>query len=63
MGSPAPPYAISWLTIALRPYRAAVFFLPMLGQQMGLDLNIISHLIGAPIEGLLRFILWLTGNR
>jgi hypothetical protein len=29
----------------------------------GVDLNIISHLIGAPIEGLLRFIMWLTGNR
>jgi Zn-dependent protease len=42
---------------------ALLFFLPVLGQQMGLDLNIISHLIGAPIEALLRFILWLTGNR
>jgi hypothetical protein len=63
MRSPAAPYAISWLTIALRPYRAAAFFLPMLGQQVGLDLNIISHLIAAPIDALLRFILWLTGNR
>jgi Zn-dependent protease len=42
---------------------ALLFFLPVLGQQMGVDLNIISHLIGTPIEGLLRFIMWLTGNR
>lgn len=42
---------------------ALLFLLPMLGTQMGVDLNIISHLIAAPIEALLRFILWLTGNR
>ena len=42
---------------------ALLFFLPMLGQQMGVDLNVISHLIGTPIESLLRFIMWLTGNR
>jgi Zn-dependent protease len=42
---------------------ALLFFLPMLGQQMGVDLNVISHLIGTPIEALLRFIMWLTGNR
>jgi hypothetical protein len=32
-------------------------------RDLHLLLNIISHLIGAPIEGLLRFIMWLTGNR
>jgi hypothetical protein len=42
---------------------ALLFFLPVLGQQIGLDLNIISHLIAARIDALLRFILWLTGNR
>jgi Zn-dependent protease len=42
---------------------ALLFFLPMLGQQMGVDLNVISHLMSTPIEGLLRFIMWLTGNR
>ena len=42
---------------------ALLFLLPMLGAQMGVDLNIISHLIATPIEALLRFILWLTGNR
>jgi len=42
---------------------ALLFFLPMLGQQMGVDLDVISHLISTPVEALLRFIMWLTGNR
>lgn len=42
---------------------ALLFFLPMLGAQMGVDLNIISYLINTPIDALLRFIMWLTGNR
>ena len=42
---------------------ALLFFLPMLGAQMGVDLNVISHLINTPIDALLRFIMWLTGNR
>jgi Zn-dependent protease len=42
---------------------ALLFFVPMLGVQMGVDLNIISYLISTPIEALLRFIMWLTGNR
>jgi Zn-dependent protease len=51
----------------LEPYGLLIlvtllFFLPMLGVQMGIDLNIISHLIGAPTELILRVIIWLTGN-
>jgi Zn-dependent protease len=51
----------------LEPYGLLIlvtllFFLPMLGVQMGIDLNIISHLIGAPTELMLRLIIWLTGN-
>ena len=42
---------------------ALLFFLPVLGQQMGVNLNVISHLISTPIEVLLRFIMWLTANR
>jgi Zn-dependent protease len=42
---------------------ALLFLLPLLGAQIGVDLNLISHLITTPIEALLRFILWLTGNR
>ena len=62
-------FRTSWRPFArLEPFGllilvALLFFLPVLGQQMGVDLNIISHLIGTPIEGLLRFIMWLTGNR
>jgi hypothetical protein len=40
----------------LEPYGMIIlitllFFVPMFGAQMGIDLNIISRLIGAPTEG------------
>ena len=41
---------------------ALLFLLPVLGAQVGVDLNIISYLIAAPTEVILRAILWLTGN-
>ena len=41
---------------------ALLFFLPMLGANMGIDLNIISYLMGVPTEVILRAILRLTGN-
>jgi Zn-dependent protease len=41
---------------------ALLLFLPMFGLQMGVDLNIISHLIVTPTEAILRAILRLTGN-
>jgi Zn-dependent protease len=41
---------------------ALLFLLPVVGAQMGVDLNIISYLIAAPTEVILRAILWLTGN-
>jgi Zn-dependent protease len=52
----------------LEPYGMMIlisllFFLPMLGAQMGLDLNIISRLIGVPAEFIIRAIAQLTGNR
>ena len=51
----------------LEPYGMTIlisllFFLPMLGAQMGLDLNIISRLIGVPAEFIIRAIAQLTGN-
>ena len=51
----------------LEPYGMMIlisllFFLPMLGAQMGLDLNIISRLIGVPAEFIIRAIVLLTGN-
>src|SRR5262245_10837483 len=41
---------------------ALLLFLPVLGPQFGVDLNIISHLILRPTEAILRAILLVTGN-
>ena len=41
---------------------ALLFFLPVLGAQVGVDLNIISYLIRAPTDFILRAIFRLTGN-
>ena len=38
-----------------------LFLLPLIGQQMGIDLNIISHVIARPVNWLLNLISWLTG--
>ena len=51
----------------LEPYGMMIlisllFFLPMLGAQMGVDLNIISRAIGVPAEFIIRAIAQLTGN-
>jgi Zn-dependent protease len=52
---------------SLEPYGMMIlitllFFVPMFGAQMGIDLNIISRLIGAPTELIVRAIVQLTGN-
>jgi Zn-dependent protease len=41
---------------------AALLVLPVLGAQMGVDLNILPHLITSPVETIIRAIVWLTGN-
>ena len=41
---------------------ALLFFVPMIGAQMGIDLNIISRLVGTPTDLILRAIVQLTGN-
>ena len=51
----------------LEPYGMAILmtmllFLPVLGAQMGVDLNVVSRLITRPMEVILRTILRLTGN-
>ncbi len=38
-----------------------LFLVPLIGQQMGIDLNIISHVIAQPVNWLLNLISWLTG--
>jgi Zn-dependent protease len=62
------PNFLAELFARLKPFGLLIlvgllFLLPPLGTQMGIDLNIVSHLIATPIEALLRFILWLTANR
>jgi Zn-dependent protease len=52
----------------LEPYGMMILLtvllvLPLLGAQMGTDLNIVSRLINGPTEAILRAILWVTGNR
>ena len=39
-----------------------LFLLPYVGEQIGVDLNIFSWLIGGPTEALIRFILAITGQ-
>jgi Zn-dependent protease len=51
----------------LEPYGMMIlitllFFVPMFGAQMGVDLNIISRLLGTPTDFILRAIVQLTGN-
>lgn len=41
---------------------AALLVLPVLGTQMGVDLNILPHLITGPVEAIIRAIVRLTGN-
>lgn len=53
--------------VRLEPYGmmiliALIFLLPVIGTQMGVDLNVISYLITTPTEMVLRAIMRLTGN-
>jgi hypothetical protein len=41
---------------------ALIFLLPVIGMQMGTNLNVISYLITTPTEVILRTIMRLTGN-
>jgi Zn-dependent protease len=40
---------------------ALLFFLPFIGQQFGMDLNIVNHLIARPVDWLLQTIARITG--
>ena len=39
-----------------------LFLLPYIGEQTGLDLNILGWLIGVPADALYQFILMITGH-
>jgi Zn-dependent protease len=51
----------------LEPYGILIligllFILPMLGAQMGVDLSIVSHVVGVVTETIINAIVWITGN-
>jgi Zn-dependent protease len=51
----------------LEPYGMLIligllFILPMLGAQMGVDLSIVSHVVGVVTETIINAIVWITGN-
>jgi len=61
------PNALALPLARLEPYGVMILltlmlFAPILGAQMGVDLNIISRLIGGPTDAILGAILRLTGN-
>ena len=39
-----------------------LFALPLLGEQIGHDLNILGWVIGGPADSLYQFVLWITGH-
>ncbi|AWK85123.1 site-2 protease family protein [Azospirillum thermophilum] len=41
---------------------AAFFLLPMLGRQIGVNLNLVGWVLGPPVDAVINFILMLTGN-
>ena len=51
----------------LEPYGMLIligllFVVPMLGAQMGVDLSIVSHVVGVVTETIINAIVWITGN-
>jgi Zn-dependent protease len=52
---------------ALEPFGMLIligvlFLVPLLGEQLGLDLGIVSHLVSVVTRNIIDTILWLTGN-
>jgi Zn-dependent protease len=61
------PDALASPLARLKPYGMLIliglrFVLPMLGAQLGVDLNIVSQLIASSTDSVIRTILRLTGN-
>lgn len=61
------PRALAYPLARLEPYGMVIlllllFVLPLLGQQTGLDLNILSWLIAGPTDALIRLVLAVTGQ-
>jgi Zn-dependent protease len=61
------PKALAAPLAGLEPYGMIIligllFVLPMIGAQMGLDLNVVSQSISAVTGAVIRVILWITGH-
>jgi Zn-dependent protease len=61
------PKALAAPLAGLEPYGMVIligilFILPVVGAQIGLDLNVVSQSIGAVTGAVIRLILWITGH-
>jgi Zn-dependent protease len=61
------PKALAAPLAGLEPYGMVIligilFILPMIGAQIGLDLNVVSQSIGTVTGAVIRLILWMTGH-
>ena len=61
------PKALAAPLAGLEPYGMVIligvlFILPMIGAQMGLDLNVVSQSIAAVTNAVIAIILWITGH-
>ena len=61
------PRALAYPLARLEPYGipillALLFVLPWIGEQIGLNLNILAYVIGVPMQALINFVLTLTGQ-
>ncbi len=61
------PDALAAPLARLEPYGMAIiigllFILPMVGAQLGRDLNVVAWLLGGPVDAIIGTILQITGN-
>jgi hypothetical protein len=61
------PKALAAPLARLEPYRMMIligvlFILPIVGAQMGLDLNLVSQSIAKVTNAVIAIILWITGH-
>jgi Zn-dependent protease len=61
------PRSLAYPLARLEPYGipillALLFVLPWIGEQIGVNLNILAYVIGVPMQALISFVLTLTGQ-
>jgi len=61
------PRALAYPLARLEPYGipillALLFVLPWIGEQIGVNLNILAYVIGVPMQALINLVLTLTGQ-